>query len=189
MKGTKKQIIFLVLLFYGLYFTACYSSPGAKEVTEAPPKPAEIKTEKINEKDVKILESTYTNGLFELRLADTVKRYAAFENTQTIAMQVSDLYSDLNAQLVNLAAKKSVVLPNDIEPAQLQVLNKMSKIKGTALDKAYIDTTIVRHRKTIDLYRQYIVTCSDNELVACFTTAVPLFEKHLDIAIRMSNKK
>ncbi len=191
MKGIKKTGVWVLLVSFSclVYFIACYSSPEVKDVTQESAKPEDTRTAKLNERDAKILEGTYTDGMLEMRLADTVKEYAVFDGTKKLAMQVSDLHSDLNAQLANVAAKRSVHLPGDIAPAQLQVLNKMSKIKGTALDKAYIDITMAKNKRIIDLYKEYIASCNDSELAVCFKMAVPQFQKHFDKTLAMVNKK
>lgn len=172
----------IVLIFSLVFFIQCYNSPDVKERDGT-------KIETLNEKDAKVLGDTYEEGLFEMRLADTVKQHAAFDKTRQLAMMLSDLHSDLNAQLVNLAGQKSVVLPGDIEPTQLQTLNKLSKIKGTAFDKAYIDTAMARHKKNIALYQGYIKSCSDSTLIVYFKTATPLFQKYLDMAVVMPKKR
>ena len=180
MKRSAKAKGTIVLLLITVFFIHCYNSPDVKEVVE---ELDGTKIEMINEKDAQVLESVYAEGLFEMRLADTAKIYAAFEETKKLAMKVSDLHSDLNAQLATLAGQRSVVLPGDITSKQLQTLNKMSKIKGTAFDKAYIDTALARHKTNIDLYQEYIKRCKDSALIGCFKTATPLFQKHMDWAV------
>ena len=179
----------IILFVVTVFFMHCYNSPDVKDVKEVVAELDGTKIEILNEKDAKVLESAYEEGLFEMRLADTAKAYAVFDKTKQLAMTLSDLHSDLNAELVSIAGQRSVVLPGDIKPTQLQTLNKMSKIKGTALDKAYIDTALDRYKTNVDLYRNYIKDCNDSALIACFKTATPLFQRYMDWAVVTAAKK
>ena len=188
MIGSIKIKAFGAILLTMAFFANCYDSPDVKDVKEVAAELDGTKIE-INEKDAKAIENTYAEGLLEMRLADTAKAHATFNETKKLAMAISDLHSDLNAQLVNLAGRRSVVLPGDILPEQLQLLNKMSAIKGASFDKTYIDTTVARHKANVALYKEYIKNCVDSELVACFKTVVPLFQKHLSLANVSGNNK
>lgn len=169
-----------------LMMTACGNSEeNSKKEAE---KENEAKFDKPSEKDAQYIVDAYAASLYEVRMADTAKKYAVTQDAITLADAVLQAHTNMSEQLRSLATAKQVSLPTDITPAQNDKLSKMTKEKKIKFDKDYTDWVVSDHKDAVSMYEKASQDAGDTDIKGWFTTTLPELRKHLDAATATKDK-
>lgn len=185
MLSGKKNTPWIFYCFFVIAGCTGIGEPGDGKV------PNTIKKSKVKqpeEKDVTAAVYSYTEGLFEKRLADSMRLHAGSDQLYRLAIVLSDMHSDLNAQLVGLAKEKGITLPADISVEQANEINSIGKATGNIIDRAYLDIIVARYTTTIDRFHIYADDVKDTSLKVWFKTALPALHKNIDLVKAIINR-
>ncbi|UAY51087.1 DUF4142 domain-containing protein [Ferruginibacter albus] len=182
---------FLLAIVIGL--NACGNGGNNNENTVNTKDTAEAKNDakfdKVGEKDAQALVDAYAASTFEQRVSDTVKMYSSNADVQSIAGTMADAHSKLNMKIKGLADKKGVSLPADITPEQADKIMKWKEQKDKAeRDKGYVSDLVSAHKDAIDLFQKSAQNCTDPDIKALFSDALPELQHHLEMATALHDK-
>jgi putative membrane protein len=134
--------------------------------------------------DPQIAHIAYTAGNIDIAAAKQALKISKNKEVRAFAQNMVDDHSSVNKQALALV-KKLNVKPED--NATSQALNKqasaklkeLSKLKGAAFDKAYVDNEVAYH-KAVDtaLETQLIPNASNAELKSLLQTGLKIFQGH-----------
>ena len=134
--------------------------------------------------DPQIAHIAYSAGVIDIEAAKLALAKAQNKDVAAFAKSMQDDHSAVNEQALALV-KKLNVTPED--NATSQALNKaaqekyaeLSKLEGTAFDKAYIDNEVAFHKQVIGALEGQLIPATKNaELKAFLETGVKLFQGH-----------
>lgn len=176
MAVSKGHIINLVIVMASsiALLGACNDDSSGYDQTDPPLEKRNAPAVKVAEKDRRYMQDAFADGLLQLRLADSIRRYGKTEAVKQLALSVSDLFSDLGAQLTGMAADKHIDLPAGISTEQQTELNSISRATGNEIDKAYLGIIAARYQATIDNYGAYAKEAGDADMKKWFEHTLPL---------------
>ena len=85
--------------------------------------------------------------------------YLALQNTQneqvkSFALQILTDYSKAQSGLFRIANQQAVVLPNTLDPKNLDTFEALSELRGDAFDKAYVKTMLNSDQTATSRFKQ-----------------------------------
>jgi len=134
--------------------------------------------------DPEIAHIAYTAGVIDINAAKQALKKAHNKEVKTFAKDMVRDHEAVNKQALALV-KKLKVKPEDNDTSRTLSKNakdklaELSKLKGAAFDKAYIDNEVAYH-KAVDseLETQLIPSASNEELKSLLQTGLKIFEGH-----------
>jgi putative membrane protein len=75
-----------------------------------------------------------------------------------------------------------VQLPAAANPDEKKTLTELSKLKGAALDRAYIDDMVKDHQKDVQLFQQEAQSGTNPQLKSFAQETLPTLQQHLSQA-------
>jgi len=182
--------VFIAPLLFGSLLTigACNNAETKTDTKEVAEDHNEAKFDKADEKDAQRVVDAYSSGLYEVRLADTVSKYAVSKEAKNLAAMLADAHRKINAELKGLAEKKQITLPTDVTPDQAKKIGDLRDEKRKDIDKEYTSQMVSNHKESIDMYEKCSTECTDAEIKSWFGNAVPELRKHLDMAMTSEQK-
>ncbi len=138
--------------------------------------------------DAQIAHIAYTAGLADIANAKLALRKSKNKDVRAFAHDMERDHKAVNDKALALV-KKLKVTPQDnptskaIAKGQADERAKLSKLKGKAFDKAYIDNEVAYH-KTVDnaLQSTLIPSANNDELKSLLETGLKIFQGHLEHA-------
>lgn len=133
---------------------------------------------KLSRSDRNFFEKAAKSGIKEVSVSQaTLDRLMNPQAKAFAQMMVSD-HSKANSELMELAAKKGVVLPPKDEAPKL--MEKWSK-KTKDLDEDYIDEMVDDHQEAVKLFED-ATKSEDAEISAFARKTLPTLQHHLTMA-------
>jgi putative membrane protein len=96
-------------------------------------------------------------------------------------MMVDD-HTRIADSLRALAGEKDVMLPTDLKPGDLALLNQLTGLSGDTFDKAYMGAMARDHRTEIAVFQTEANSGSDKDLQGFASKELPTLRQHLQMA-------
>jgi len=93
-------------------------------------------------------------------------------------MMVMD-HGKANAELMSVAQAKNITLPATLDAEHQAKSDSLSKLSGKDFDKAYAQTMVESHKKTLALMQSEASVGNDTELKAFAAHTAPVVQMHL----------
>ena len=103
-------------------------------------------------------------------------------------MMVKD-HSAANQKLESLAAAKDVPLPKTLGAGGEAMKSRLQGLNGSSFDKAYIESQLKAHEKTVNLLQQEIASGEDPQAKAFAQSVLPTVQHHLEAVRTLANEE
>lgn len=177
----------VALLAAGLLISACNNVTESNK-TENPAKAAEKqndqKFDKVDEKDAQLIVDAWLGSSFEMRMADTAKKYVSTDEGKRLAGMLADAHANINTRIQQLAADKQITLPTDITDDQKKKIENIKNNKAKDFDKDFAQAMVEKHEDAIKMYEKSANDATDADIKAYFTSTLPELRSHLDMATK-----
>jgi putative membrane protein len=90
----------------------------------------------------------------KISLARLALQNAQNEQVKSFARQILSDYGKAQRDLFNIAYQQVVVLPNTLDPKQLDTFEALSQLEGAAFDKAYIEAMLNGDQTAASRFKQ-----------------------------------
>ncbi len=120
-------------------------------------------------------------GMSEVQLGNLALAKAQSADVKQFAQQMVSDHTKANNDLKNVAAKKSVALPTDINDEQKSSMEKLSKLSGADFDKEYVKAMVEDHEKDVKEFTAQSQSGTDADVKAFATNTLPTLQSHLDM--------
>jgi putative membrane protein len=97
-------------------------------------------------------------------------------------------HSKANAELKNLAAKKGMQLPADMNSSQKSEMDKLSKLSGAEFDKEYISAMLKDHEDDVKAFETQSKDGNDPDVKSFAAKTLPTLQEHLQMARSAAQK-
>lgn len=142
--------------------------------------------------DLAFMNDAAPGGMAEIELGRLAATQASNEEVKRFAERVIADHSKAGEALKQLAEKKKVMLPQEVNPTHKETMAKLSKLKGAAFDRAYVQAMVQNHEKDVTAFESVAQGAVDADVKAFATTTLPTLKAHLqtirDIAATMGVK-
>jgi putative membrane protein len=91
-------------------------------------------------------------------------------------------HTKANQELIKIAARKGVTVPNQPDEKHEKMLTELSKLKGAEFDKMAKHQAVMDHQEAIRLFEKASQTLQDSELKAFAQKTLPTLKEHLELA-------
>jgi putative membrane protein len=128
--------------------------------------------------DAAFMKDAAAAGMSEVELGQLAVERATRAEVKSFAQMLVDDHSKANDELIQLAQKRSVSLPDQPTPAQKETKNRLSKLTGSTFDDAYVTTMVKDHQGAVDLFTRESESGTDPEAKAWAAKLLPTLQAH-----------
>lgn len=187
------QSVFLQLAFITfISFTiaSCDNKAKVEDSKEVAEDQNEAKMDGMkSENDAEFLVNVAESNQEEIALGKLIQEKGSMADVRELGKMMEMSHSKSHAELVALAAQKSITLPETKTEDVNESYKKMSEMKpGNDFDKEYCDLMIDRHKKNIDMFEKASTDSIDPDIKLMAANMLPDLRKHLEMA-EMCKKK
>jgi len=118
-------------------------------------------------------------GMAEVELSRVAVSKAQNPEVKQFAQQMVADHTRANNELKQLAAKKSVTLPTELDAMHKAAMDKLSKLSGAEFDKEYVSEMVKDHEKDVTLFRTQSESGTDVEAKVFAGKTLPTLQMHL----------
>lgn len=128
-------------------------------------------------------------GMMEVQAGTLAQQNAKSQRVKDFgSMMVTD-HGKANEELKSLASANNIAVPTALLPEHQKHMDMMSKMKGDAFDKHYIDMMVNDHKKDIDEFQKEANSPGNDAFKGFAAKTLPTLLKHLDSAQAINKKK
>jgi putative membrane protein len=102
--------------------------------------------------DAEFVEKAATAGLAEVRISNLALDKSAANNVRSFASVMVKDHAAANQQLRAIAAAKGLSVPQTLDQAHMETINKMVRLSGSEFDEAYVNVMKQDHDSAIALF-------------------------------------
>ncbi len=163
---------------------ACQKQPAQTATAEAVPGAAEM----ISSDDKEFMTKAAQGAMLQVALGQQVANKATNPDVKAFASKAAADHASANEELKQLAAKKGLSLPTQLEEDHQEDLEEIVKLSGAKLDAEYADEMVEDHEKDVKAFREASSDLKDPELRAWAAKTLPILESHLEDARQLKAK-
>ena len=136
-----------------------------------------------NKDDAAFLVEAAAINMKEIKLGQLAQQQGSLQEVKDLGKMMEDAHTKAQSDLVALAAKKQITLPDSITAKGTEAYNKLNEKKGNDFDKRYCDMMVKGHKKAIEKFEKAAADSKDADIKAWATGMLPDLRNHLDHAI------
>ena len=138
--------------------------------------------------DRKFVMEAAKGGVAEVELGKLASEKGTNPAVKQFGRRMVDDHGKASAELKELAGKKNVTLPSELDAKHAKLRDRLSKLQGAELDRAYADEMVKEHRKDVNNFRREATSAKDPDLKAWAGKTLPTLEDHLKQAQQMQTQ-
>jgi putative membrane protein len=119
-------------------------------------------------------------GMAEVDLGKLAQQKSTNPKIKTFAQQMVNDHSAANEKLDALATSKQATVPKTLDAAHQAERAKLEALSGNAFDKAYVESQVKDHEKTVALLEKEISSGQDADAKAFAQSILPTVRHHLE---------
>jgi putative membrane protein len=128
------------------------------------------------------VDKAAVGGMAEVKMGQLATQKASSPDVKAFGQQMVDDHGKANQELKDLASKKGITLPTDLDAKHQATYDRLSKLSGAAFDKAYMHEMVTDHHEDVNEFRKESKTGSDPDVKAWAAKTLPTLEHHLQMA-------
>jgi putative membrane protein len=121
-------------------------------------------------------------GMAEVELGKLAAQKAQSPDVKNFAQRMVDDHSKANDELKSLASQKNITLPAAVSAKDKADYNRLSKLSGTAFDRAYMQHMLADHRTDISEFQYEARSGQDSDVRGFASKTLPTLQEHLKMA-------
>ena len=143
---------------------------------------AEKTTENISKSDSEFIMDAAEGGLMEVKLGELAQKNASNADVKKFGeMMVTD-HSKTNKQLVSLAEKKNIKIPDNLSSKDMKKYNDRAGDKNADFDKEYMSMMVDDHTKDVSDFEKEADKGDDADIKSFAQNTLPVLRHHLEMA-------
>jgi putative membrane protein len=127
-------------------------------------------------------------GLAEVELSTLAKTKAQNAEVKKFAQQMIEDHSNANTELKQLAAKKNITLPTELDPMHKGIKEKLASLSGADFDSEYVQAMVADHEKSVSLFQSQANGGTDADAKAFAAKTLPKLQMHLNMIKGIQSK-
>ena len=139
-----------------------------------------------SDKDTAFMKDAAKGGLMEVQMGKLGVEKGQNAEVKQFAQKLIDDHSKANDELKQLAQKKGVTLPTEVDHKAHKMMDRLQNASGADFDKAFARHGVMDHKKDIAKFEKASNEVKDAELKSFIQKTLPTLREHLQIAERLS---
>lgn len=133
--------------------------------------------------DRTFVEKAASGGMAEVKLGQLAVEKGTSPTVKEFGQKMVTDHSKANDELKEIASKKNLPVPSDVDTKQAALYDKLSKMSGEEFDKAYLDAMVKDHDEDVKEFKKASSTSGmDPEVKAWAQKTLTVIEQHDHIA-------
>ena len=128
------------------------------------------------------------DGVAEVQLGKLAAEKGSDADVKTFAQQMVDDHTKANAQLKAVAQQENMTLPENMNAKDQATYDRLSKMSGSAFDKAYITNMVKDHQMDVKEFQHESDNGKDASIKGFATQTLPTLQSHLEHAKSVQSK-
>jgi len=117
-------------------------------------------------------------GMTEVELGKVASDQGASAQVKEFGARMVKDHGQANDELKSIARQKGIMISPQLDARHQAQVDKLSKLSGSAFDKAYVKNQVHAHEMTVALFKQEVQSGQDPELKAFASKTLPTLEDH-----------
>ena len=143
---------------------------------------------KITKDDADFARDAATGGTAEVQLGQIAGERATSPEVKDFGRRMQKDHSKANDELKNIASKKDIKLPSQLEGKHKATVDRLSNLKGRDFDREYMSAMVNDHKETVEKFERASDKGKDPEIRKFAKDHVPILKKHLELAEQTQKK-
>jgi putative membrane protein len=132
--------------------------------------------------DRKFAKEAAVDNIAEVELATLAQEKASSDQVRQYAARLRRDHQQANEKLKALASQKGVPLPSEMDAKHKREKDRLTKMKASDFDRAYIDTMVKEHKEDVREFEKEAEKGKDADLKAFAAETLPTLREHLQQA-------
>jgi putative membrane protein len=124
-------------------------------------------------------------GLMEVELGKIAEERASANDVKEFARRMVADHTKANDELKDLASRKKVAVPSDLDAKQKAQVDRLSKLSGHTFDESYMKAMTADHVHDVAAFRRAAASSADADVKDFASRTLPTLEDHLTEARRV----
>jgi putative membrane protein len=121
-------------------------------------------------------------GMAEVKLAKLALDRGQSTEVKQFARRMLADHSKANTELKQIADKKNLEIPTQLDDEHQKLYDKLSRLDGAEFDKQYMQVMVASHDETVRAFKQQAQAGQDPDLKHFAMKTLPVIERHEDVA-------
>jgi putative membrane protein len=117
-------------------------------------------------------------GMLEVKLSQLAQQKADDQQIKDLAKQLEQDHNQANAQLMDIAKRKNINLPNDLKGESKECYEAFQQLQGKDFDNAYLLFNVKDHLKDIMMFQKESQNGTDQDIKQWATQTLPKLQQH-----------
>jgi len=143
----------------------------------------------ISMTDTNFILAAAQGGMMEVKLGELAVQKGLRDDVKEFGQMMVKDHTAINDDLKTLATQKGVTLPPALDAEHQDIADKMTTLKGSEFDDAYINGMIQTHQKDAKAFRAESAATGDAGIKYFVNTSIPVVESHLQQITALKNLK
>jgi putative membrane protein len=153
------------------------ASPKANTGMSAARKPAMA--------DTHFAKEAAQGGMAEVKLGQLAQDKGSSDSVKSFGKRMVDDHSKAGDKLKDAASRESITLPTEISAKDQATYDRLSKLNGTAFDRAYARDMVKDHEADIAAFQKEANGGKDDSMKSFASDTLPTLQDHLKEAKEM----
>ncbi len=150
---------------------------------------AQQKGARLSAADRQFVTKAAQGGMAEVELGNLAVKKASSQSVKDFGQRMVDDHTKANDQLKQVAANEGITLPTSLDSKDKKTMAHLSKLSGTAFDKAYMSDMVKDHKKDVADFQREAKTGQDSEVKGFAAKTLPTLQEHLQMAMNITSGK
>ncbi len=146
-------------------------------------------TATVSSADQKFIDFAAQTDMTEAHVGQMAQDKGTAQGVKDFGQTLTTDHTNDYQQLSNMAAKISANVPKGIDAMHDHMIAPFDKAKGAAFDRSFVREMVSGHEKAIAEYKREINDTTNADVKTYANTALPVLEKHLQLAKDLAKSK
>lgn len=146
----------------------------------------EEKLTTLSPMETKFIQEAAGAGMAEMKLAELGGRKAESRETKAFAMMITRDHGVAHTELNELAVKKGVTLPGEMDAGKVDTLKKLEAAEGKAFDRMFLTEMVKCHGMDIKNFQTAAKEAKDQDLKMFVGKTLPTLVAHHEAALKLA---
>ena len=156
--------------------------PAQRPAPSAQAAGTEMDGPNLSAADRKFMKEAAMGGLLEVELGQVAVQNASSDQVRQFGKRMVDDHGKANAELMSIAQKESVSLPNELDAKHRKEVQRLQKLKGAEFDRAYMKLMVADHHNDISAFQREADKGQDADVKAFAAKTLPTLKEHQALA-------
>ena len=138
--------------------------------------------QQVDRADLDFMKNAAEGGMAEVEFGKLAQQNAQDAQVKQFGARMEQDHSNANTQLQAVAGKKGVQMPKQVDAKDQKELDRLSGLKGTAFDRAYMRMMVQDHDKDVKEFQHQAQAARDPDVKNFARQTLSVIQQHDQMA-------